>query len=73
MNAKMSAKPKRPSLKARGFDKCHKSTETFGATVVGCSQCQALVINGVACHESGCPNENKGRSRYLAGCGKFDE
>lgn len=22
-----------------------------------CSQCQALAINGVACHEQGCPNQ----------------
>ena len=69
----MTAKPKGSSLKARGFDKCRKSTETFGAAVVGCSQCQALVINGVACHESGCPNENKGRRRYLVGCGEYNE
>lgn len=23
---------------------------------VGCSQCQAVNINGVSCHETGCPN-----------------
>jgi len=23
---------------------------------VHCDQCQMLVINGVACHETGCPN-----------------
>jgi hypothetical protein len=22
-----------------------------------CSQCEALVINGMACHETGCPND----------------
>lgn len=26
------------------------------AVRVSCSQCQALGINGVACHETGCPN-----------------
>jgi RNase P subunit RPR2 len=26
-----------------------------------CNQCQALMINGVFCHETGCPNTN---SRY---------
>ena len=26
---------------------------------VACSQCAALVINGVACHETGCPNAMK--------------
>lgn len=24
-----------------------------------CNQCEALVINGVFCHEHGCPNERK--------------
>jgi hypothetical protein len=24
-----------------------------------CDQCEALVINGLYCHESGCPNTNK--------------
>jgi hypothetical protein len=24
-----------------------------------CDQCQALMINGVFCHETGCPNSNK--------------
>ena len=24
-----------------------------------CDQCNALYINGVFCHESGCPNEKK--------------
>lgn len=26
---------------------------------VGCSQCSASMIQGVACHERGCPNEVK--------------
>jgi hypothetical protein len=26
---------------------------------VKCDQCEALVINGVACHEAGCPNHRK--------------
>jgi len=26
---------------------------------VRCSQCEALVINGIPCHERGCPNERK--------------
>lgn len=24
-----------------------------------CDQCEALIINGVFCHEQGCPNQNK--------------
>lgn len=37
-----------------------------------CSQCEALVINGVARHETGCPNESQRRNR-LVGCGEFEE
>ncbi len=42
------------SLRRRGFDQCRKHGEYIR---VGCSQCQTLVINGVACHETGCPNQ----------------
>ena len=31
---------------------------------VSCTQCEALVINGVPCHETGCPN----MKRECAGC-----
>lgn len=34
------------SLQAQGFDRGSR----------GCSQCQALSINGTPCHERGCPN-----------------
>jgi hypothetical protein len=27
-----------------------------GSVHIGCSQCEALAINGVACHEHNCPN-----------------
>lgn len=43
-------------LEARGFD---SSTNTFGRTnlfSVACSQCEAMVINGIPTHELGCPN-----------------
>ena len=65
-------------LQQRGFDKARHVpfTSTFR---VGCSQCEALVINGVACHETGCPNEThecKGcnaqvprRGMYCEDCG----
>lgn len=42
-----------------GFD---RSDYTFGRKnllSVACSQCQATVINGVPCHEAGCPNRTK--------------
>lgn len=28
---------------------------------VSCSRCEALVIQGVACHETGCPNRQRSR------------
>lgn len=42
-------------LKERGFDRSYKLASR--GWKVACSQCEALVINGVACHESGCPNK----------------
>lgn len=33
---------------------------------VSCGSCEALVINGVACHEPGCRN----RTRACRGCGE---
>ena len=41
-------------LKKMGFDKSRKSSG--GYNKVACSQCEAMVINGVGCHERGCPN-----------------
>lgn len=42
-------------LISRGFDKSRESVDSDGIRV-RCSQCEALVINGLACHETGCPN-----------------
>lgn len=44
---------------SRGFDKAHVATTDLGTKYarVGCSQCQAICVNGVALHEQGCPNE----------------
>lgn len=45
-------------LKRRGFDKSRKPRgEPW--VIIGCSQCNALVIMGVASHETGCPNKVK--------------
>ena len=43
-------------LRANGFDEAYHIpfTKSFK---VRCSQCQACSVNGVACHESGCPNQ----------------
>lgn len=42
--------------RAQGFDESYHIpfTKTYK---VRCSQCAALAINGLACHETGCPNE----------------
>jgi hypothetical protein len=49
-------------LRRRGFDQSRFSRR-LGHWRVRCSQCQALVINGMACHETGCHNARKARSR----------
>lgn len=43
---------------ARGFEGSYLTAN--GITVV-CRQCEALVINGIACHETGCPQAQHGR------------
>jgi len=35
-----------------------------------CDQCDALVINGVLCHEFECPNAWRGAVRQCAWCGQ---
>lgn len=53
-------KPRKPrnrtlqNLRRAGFDLSYRSAG--GGYRVRCSQCEALVINGVACHERGCCN-----------------
>lgn len=49
-------------LKAKGFD---KSWRHRGLVHVQCSQCEAMVIQGVPVHERGCPNEKKRRRQGL--------
>lgn len=45
------------SLIEHGFDESYAKED--GTVKVRCSQCQALVINGFSCHETGCPNASK--------------
>lgn len=45
----------------QGFDKSYISLEDGVSVRIRCSQCDALVIQGVPCHETGCPNERKAR------------
>jgi len=44
-------------VKARGFDRSTSTRTVPPAVAVSCSQCEALVINGMATHETGCPNQ----------------
>jgi hypothetical protein len=43
-------------LRSRGFDQSKYSPRS-GTWLVWCSQCEAAVICGVPCHETGCPNK----------------
>jgi hypothetical protein len=42
------------ALESRGFDQSY--IVRGGLIRVRCSQCAAATINGIACHETGCPN-----------------
>lgn len=48
-------------LKAAGFDES-VSDRGRGSSRVRCSQCVAVVINNVAVHETGCPNQRSRNS-----------
>lgn len=41
-------------LRAQGFDL--SKYEGASRWLVACSQCEAACIDGIACHEHGCPN-----------------
>ncbi len=45
-------------LRQQGFDESY-AVPFERAWKVRCSQCEALVINGYATHETGCPNVPK--------------
>jgi len=56
-------KPKRKRslgdvLRSQGFD-LTRYDRSAGYYRVKCSQCEAMVIRGVACHEIGCPNKKR--------------
>lgn len=48
------------NLVRRGFD-LSAVDEDDRHLRVRCSQCESLVINGIACHEEGCPNQRKAK------------
>ena len=43
------------ALKKLGFDRSY-TIPSQNSSRVTCSKCNASVINGIACHELGCPN-----------------
>jgi len=45
-------------LRRLGFDRSEYIRST-GYWHIGCSQCEAICINGVPCHERGCPNQRR--------------
>lgn len=45
-------------LRRQGFDRTKYNPKEKTWTP-RCSQCEVVVINNVACHEQGCPNEVK--------------
>lgn len=49
-------------LRSGGFDRSRTSPDSPHHVRVGCSQCEALVINGHPCHETGCPNTRRAQS-----------
>jgi hypothetical protein len=54
------------ALKARGFDQTELvKVNGEPRTRVRCSSCAVAIINGLACHETGCPNAR----HECAGCG----
>lgn len=55
-------------LEELGFDKC-RQVEVGERITIGCSQCAAVAINGVPCHETGCPNMR----HECAECGDYIE
>jgi hypothetical protein len=54
--AKSTAAQLAEKYRRMGFDKSHVDD---GTCRVQCSQCEALVIQGVPCHETGCPNQRR--------------
>ena len=54
----MSMEARREMLISMGFDKTHIAKEEGKPYVhVGCSQCNAVCVNGHPIHERGCPHE----------------
>src|SRR5438128_1305901 len=45
------------NVMAYGFDETYKIAGVNQGYRVKCSQCEVLMINGIATHETGCPNQ----------------
>lgn len=53
----MNTQDRLTELESLGFDRCRESGRD--TIRIGCSQCDAVAINGTACHETGCPNQTR--------------
>jgi hypothetical protein len=51
-----------------GVELCVKCTSTL-RTRIGCESCEVLYINGIKCHEPGCPDAWQDEYRECAWCG----
>ena len=49
------------AVRRAGFDMSY--SKDIDSINIACSQCQALVINGLATHEHGCPNARAAKLR----------
>ena len=56
----MSKKSVCKHLRDQGFD-LTKYNPGMHSWTPRCSQCQVAVINGIVCHETGCPNQRKAK------------
>lgn len=56
------AKKRLEELHALGFDESRYGSP--GTVMLKCSQCEATFINGVPCHEHGCPNKKRNNADH---------
>lgn len=47
----------------------YKNGDELDRSNGGCDQCEAAMINGVFCHETGCPNSWKDQAKACFECG----
>jgi hypothetical protein len=68
LEAERKSRATASSARSSGFDKASEDGEYVH---IGCSQCDALVVNGTPVHELGCPNARGSGGRH-PGLGRFN-